>query len=82
MRAKMKVSAVNRTEYGEELKMSPVCRSEGYGEDGLDEDNTYAKFTPSGEMTLLITNPALFGEFNPGDKYYLDFTKVEAPVVA
>ena len=80
MRAKMKVSAVNRTEYGEELKMTPVCKSGSYGEDGLDEDNTFAKFTPSGEMTLLITNPALFGQFNPGDRYYLDFTKVESPV--
>ena len=76
MRAKMKVNTVKRTEYGEELFMNPVCKNGGYPEDGLDEDNTYAKFTPSGELKLMIANPALFGEFNPGEIYYVDFTKV------
>lgn len=80
MKAKMKVSSVQRTEYGEELEMQPVYKSEGYGEDGLDEDNTYARFTPQGKVTLMITNPALLGKFNPGEKYYLEFTKVEASV--
>lgn len=79
MRAKFKINEVKRTEYGEQLKMNPVCKSGSYGEDGLDEDNTYAKFTPSGELTLMVSNPALFGKFNPGEAYYLDFIKVEKP---
>ncbi len=77
MRAKMIINQVKRTEHCEELSMAPVCKPSGYGEDGLDEDNTYAKFSPSGQLTLTVANPALFGKFNPGEKYYIDFIKVE-----
>jgi hypothetical protein len=77
MRAKFVVSEVKRYENIEQLSMNAVCKSGGYGEDGLDEDNTYAKFSPSGQLTLTVANPVLFGKFNPGEKYYLDFTKAE-----
>lgn len=77
MRAKMVVTEVKRTEHCEQLTMRPVCKPNGYSDDGLDEDNTYAKFSPSGELTLSVANPALFGQLNPGEKYYLDFTIVD-----
>ena len=77
MRAKMNVTMVKRTEHCEELVMAPVCKREGYDESGLDEDNTFAKFSPSGQLTLTVANPALFGKINPGEKYYLDFTLAE-----
>lgn len=78
MRAKMKITSVTRLEYGaEQVCMVAVYREGGYGEDGLDEDNTFAKFTPSGKLELTITNPALYGKLNPGEKYYIDFTKAE-----
>jgi hypothetical protein len=78
MRAKMKIDSVERFALCENLRMRPVCKSGGYPADGSDEDNTFAKFSPSGSLELTITNPALLGQFNPGDTYYLDFTKVEA----
>lgn len=74
MRAKMRVTMVNRTTYCDEVHMEPVHKSDGYDESGLDEDNTFAKFTPAGELKLSVANPALFGKINPGEKYYLDFT--------
>ncbi len=77
MRAKMVIREVTRLENVEQLVMKPVCKSGGYPQDGLDEDNTFAKFSPAGELKLTVANPALFGKFNPGEKYYLDFTKVE-----
>ena len=77
MRAKMKIETVNRREHAEDLTMTAVCRNDGYPEDGSDEDNTFAKFTPTATLTMCITNPALFGKFNPGEKYYLDFTKAD-----
>lgn len=40
-----------------------------------DENNTYAKFSPSGMLSLTIANPTLLGKFNEGESYYLDFTK-------
>lgn len=77
MRAKMRVTEVAVNEYGEKLTMNPVCKSTPYPDDGSDEDNTYAKFSPSGALTLQIQNPALYGMFKPGQKFYLDFTLAE-----
>lgn len=73
MRAKMKLQQVDRTEYGEKLKFAAVAANK-YPEDGSDENNTYAKFSPSAEVGIQVTNPALFGKFNPGESYYVDFT--------
>lgn len=78
MRAKMKLTTVNRTEHGEQLRFNAVA-AKSYPSDGSDEDNTYAKFSPSGEITLSVANPALLGAFNPGETYYIDFTPVAKP---
>jgi len=75
VKAKMKVQSVVATEYGETLKMSAVGRAGDYPEDGTDENNTYAKFTPTAELTMQINNPALAGKFVRGAEYYLDFTE-------
>lgn len=78
MRAKMQVNSV--TPYGtpvtqESLSMSCVAKSGTYPEDGSDEDNTFAKFSPSGSFSVTIQNPALFGKFTVGQKLYVDFTE-------
>lgn len=81
MRAKMLVTEVNRFafqngpefQYQDRVKLCAVA-AKSYPADGSDEDNTYAKFSPSGEMTLTIANPALIGVVQPGQKFYLDFT--------
>lgn len=78
MRAKMKLQTVTRHEHGcDVLKFSAVGRKEAYPSDGSDENNSYAKFTPSATLEMTITNPALHGKFNPGEVYYLDFTPAE-----
>lgn len=77
MRAKLKIESIQRTEHGEELKLRAVGRSDDYPEDGSDENNTYAKWTPTADLTIQVNNPDLFGKFDPGDCYYLDFTKAE-----
>jgi hypothetical protein len=59
------------------VEFNPVCKPEGYPEDGLDEDNSFAKFSPSGSFKLSIANPALLGKFRPGQIYYVDFTPAE-----
>lgn len=41
------------------------------------EDNTFSQATPSGDMKLTISNPALIGTFNPGDQFFVDLTKIE-----
>jgi hypothetical protein len=77
MRAKMRIAEINRFEQSDRIKMVAVARSGSYPEDGSDEDNTYAKFSPQGELTLTIANPALLGQFEPGKKFYLDFTPAD-----
>ncbi|HLP29808.1 MAG TPA: hypothetical protein VK150_00510, partial [Geothrix sp.] len=59
MRAKMVVNSVQRNvqhdgQVGSEtVFMNPVCKSRAYPPDGYDEDNTFAKFSPSGELRLV-----------------------------
>lgn len=79
MRAKMQITKIEQHLGGmETLHLTAVARSSAYPPDGSDEDNTYARFSPSGGLTLTIANPALLGQFKPGQKFYLDFTEAAA----
>lgn len=74
MRAKVRCGDVTKHESGaESLRFYPVAANK-YPEDGSDENNTYAKFSPSGEFRLDVHNPALYGQFAVGDTFYVDFT--------
>ncbi|MBE2212160.1 MAG: hypothetical protein J0M00_26495 [Burkholderiales bacterium] len=77
MRAKFAVAQVEKLETGERISFHAVGRSGTYPEDGSDEDNSFAKFTPSADLTIYIANPALFGQFDAGQKYYADFTRAD-----
>jgi hypothetical protein len=75
MRAKMEVREVTKPYDGaEQIKLSAVC-GKPYNAGGESEDNSYARWTPSGELSLTITNPNLIGQFKQGQKFYLDFTE-------
>lgn len=80
MRAKLQLQTVTQHTHGETLKFSAVGKIGSYGDDGLDEDNTYAKFSPSASLEIFVANPALLGRFKPGEKYYVDFAPAEQPV--
>jgi len=77
MRAKFQVSSVEKFATSEKVKFNAVGKSSSYPADGSDEDNTFAKFTPSASCEVSIANPELFGKFEPGQKYYVDFTPAE-----
>ena len=38
----------------------------------------WSKWTPSGELSMSITNPAAIAEFEVGKDYYLDFTPCDS----
>lgn len=77
MRAKFKITEVEKqSETCEVLKMSAVTEKP-FDADGNSEDNSFAKYTPNGSLSITITNPSLLGKFEQGEKYYLDFTKAE-----
>ena len=83
MRAKMQIQKIEKhAGYGgslgaDVLHMVAVAAKDGYPSDGKDENNTYARFSPSATLSLTIMNPDLIDKFKPGEFYYIDFTKVE-----
>lgn len=44
-------------------------------DDTVPEDQRYARYTPTGKLTITVDNPAV--DWQPGHYYYLDFTPVE-----
>jgi hypothetical protein len=83
MRAKLVVTGVAPGIYegkttNEVVSMRAVAKNDAYPEDGSDEDNTYAKFSPSANFEINIANPNLFGKFAAGQKFYVDFTPAES----
>lgn len=80
MRAKVYVQSVEH--FGEpvtseKVNFSAVSGKAPYGPNGESEDNTFARYTPSGTISLYITNPELIGVYKPGQKFYVDFTFTE-----
>ena len=78
MRAKLQIASVTKhSATCEQLKFHSVCKSTPYPDDGTDEDNTFAKFSPQVSLDITITNPALIGKFEPGQKFYVDFSAAD-----
>ena len=75
MRAKFQVTGVTKSgDTMVELKMMAVTDKD-FNPDGESDDNDFARWTPSGEVTMVITNPNLLNTFKAGQKFYLDFTE-------
>jgi hypothetical protein len=70
VRAKMVCSAVTKTASGSEI----VELNAVYASDNNAEDNTYAKATPQASVEMTIDNPDAHGAFEPGKRYYVDFS--------
>lgn len=83
MRAKLRVAEVeSHAPHYENLTFVAVAKSGAYPEDGSDENNTFAKWTPSARLTMTVNNPALHGKFKVGQEVYVDFTPVPEPAAA
>lgn len=71
IRAKLHVSQVILTDYGQEqAELHAVCSN-------TPEDNSFAKATPAATMKITIDNPAAQGFLRPGHDYYVDFTPAQ-----
>lgn len=78
MRAKMQITKIELHQGPlEVISMNAVAKSSSYPADGSDEDNSYARWSPSGELKLTVANTALHGRFKPGQKFYFDFLPAE-----
>lgn len=83
MRAKMRITSITQYPEGapaptqETLNFHAVAKDGPYPSDGSDEDNSYAKFSPSGALQLTVANPKLIGAYAVGNTFYVDFVPVE-----
>jgi hypothetical protein len=70
--AKLKCTSVRKYESDhEEWEFAAVHSSDGKG------NESWSKWTPSGSMKLLVTNPSLIGTIRPGAFYLVEVA--EAP---
>lgn len=47
------------------IHMSPVAAD-------TEENKTWSKYTPGGQLTMYVSNPAAFGQFEQGKEYFID----------
>ena len=67
VRAKFVVNSVtqNNSNAGE-VSLSAVTNTS-------EENSTFWKYTPAGNITMHIDNPVAFDQFKIGEEYYVDF---------
>lgn len=70
VRAKFKVDSVTTNEHGGSVKLTPVTS-------GSQENESFFKWTPWGQIEIGTINADALGQFQPGDQFYVDFTKSE-----
>lgn len=70
VRAKFRVTALTKTDYGTVIEMAPV-----YSEDPKHENKLFWDATPSGRLEMTIRNETAAEVFVKNAEYYLDFTQ-------
>ncbi len=75
MMAKFKVTKIDQATSDVQHVTMMAVTDKPFNPDGESDDNTFAKWTPSGELKMSITNPKLVGALKEGQKYYLTFSE-------
>ncbi|MDH4451381.1 MAG: hypothetical protein QE265_12455 [Rhodoferax sp.] len=70
VRAKFKVESLTKSESGSSIKLRPVTG-------GSPENEKFFKYTPFGEINIGTVNPKAAAQFEPGNEFFVDFTKAE-----
>jgi len=70
IKAKMHCHYVQKSEGVETLHAHPVYS-------GSEENKSFSQATPSGNLSLTITNPEAFGVIKEGQDFYLNFTPID-----
>lgn len=76
MRAKLVVTEIKSHGDSDRVTFRAVCKNEGYPEDGSDENNSFAQWTPDAELNMTINNPILIGTFRMDQEFYVDFAEI------
>lgn len=73
--AKFEVSSVEKYE-GQENWTFMAVTSKPFDALGQNEDNSFARWTPCGNITMTVQNPALLGRLERGKKFRVYFEEV------
>jgi hypothetical protein len=68
-RCKVYVESVTQKQYCEVLTLGGVA-----ADSEIPEDKRFNNASPSIKMEIMVVNKALWGQFKPGEKFYVDFT--------
>lgn len=71
-RAKFECHKIEVDSYGRTVHLGVV-----YDADLAKEDGRFTKATPSGKIEMRVDNPEAAVQFEPGKKYYVDFTEAK-----
>lgn len=75
--AKFRVDSVEYYSYpakSHSVKLSAVYPSKN--DTNMEENKRFSEATPSGQITMFISNPAVYDTFKPGDEFYVEFSRV------
>lgn len=78
MIAKFEVVSVQAQFEGAEELLFRAVSNKPFDAEGASDDNSFARWTPSGELKMTVQNPNLLGQFKSGQKFYLNFTPAES----
>lgn len=71
VRAKFWVTGINHRHIGDDSAVNAEVTLEPVYDDA---NKDWSKWTPSGKITMSITNPNAIAQFELGDEYFVDFT--------
>lgn len=77
MIAKLHLASVTSLEGGQEQLSFYAVTNKPLGPNGENEDNTFARYTPSASLQMTISNPELVGKFKPGQNFYVRFEEAD-----
>ena len=75
VKAKFIVTSVEKFQEGTENESRAISLQAVIGTEG--DNAEWSKWTPSGSISMHITNPGAFEQFEEGKQYYVEFEKVE-----
>ena len=79
VRAKMRCVMNSPQPTGQSNDICHWIRLEAVYNDGDKENESWSKYTPSGQVVMTVTNPSAVDAFELGEFYYVDFIKADAP---
>lgn len=77
VRAKFRVERHEHHTYAGGYESTKIVLMPNY-DPSIPEDQRFQSASPSGELWMIVTNPAAIEQLQPGKYFYIDFTPADA----